>query len=116
MEAKNNAGGKPEIKSFNWYVFPYPVIIAAAYLAIGFFADVWHPTWLLFMTIPVYYETVAMTRAKTFKAKANIFPYPILCAIFYLCVGFDYGIWHPAWMVFLTIPIYYMIVNAIKSK
>ena len=107
---------KPEVKSFNWYMFPYPVLIAVAYLAIGFLADVWHPTWLLFMTVPVYYEMVAMAKAKTFRKKANIFPYPILCAILFLCVGFDYGIWHPAWMVFLTVPIYYMVVNAIKFK
>ncbi|MCL2815349.1 MAG: hypothetical protein FWD23_12180, partial [Oscillospiraceae bacterium] len=77
---------------------------------------VWHPTWLLFLTIPVYYEMIAMTKAKGFRSKANIFPYPVLCAIFFLCIGFDYDIWHPAWMVFLTIPVYYMVVNAIKFK
>ena len=116
METQNNAQQKPEIRSFNWYLFPYPVIVVAAYLAIGFLADAWHPTWLMFLTIPVYYEMVAMSKLKTFRQKANVFPYPILCAILFLCVGFDYGIWHPAWMVFLSVPIYYMVVNAIKSK
>ena len=103
-------------KSHNWYVFPYPVLIAAAYLTMGFLFDVWHPTWLIFLTIPVYYEMIAMSKAKSFRAKANIFPYPILCAIFYLSIGFDYGWWHPAWLLFLTIPIYYMFVNSSKSK
>ena len=111
-----NTQEKPAVKSFNWYVFPYPVLVLAAYLAIGFWIGVWHPTWLLFLTIPVYYEMIAMSRAKSFKSKANIFPYPILCVIFYLCLGFDYGIWHPSWMLFLSIPVYYMFVNAIKSK
>ena len=115
MDTRNNQN-KPTVKSFNWYLFPYPILTVGAYLAIGFFLGIWHPTWLLFLTIPVYYEMVAMNRAKNFKAKANIFPYPILCAIFFLCVGFDYNVWHPAWMVFLTVPIYYMIVNAIKVK
>jgi hypothetical protein len=39
-----------------------------------------------------------------------------LCAILFLCIGFDYDIWHPTWLLFLTIPIYYMIVNGIKAK
>jgi len=116
MDAKNDASRKPEIKSFNWYLFPYPILIVAAYLLVGFFLGVWHPTWILFLTIPVYYEMVAMNGAKSFKAKANIFPYPVLCAILFLCVGFDYGLWHPAWMVFLTIPVYYMVVNGLKFK
>ena len=116
MGEENNPKNKPKGASFNWYVFPYPVLVVFAYLGIGFLFDVWHPTWLLFLTIPIYYEMVAMSRAKSFKAKANIFPYHILCVILYLAVGFDYDWWHPAWMLFLTIPVYYMIVNSIKSK
>jgi len=106
---------KPKFKSFNWYAFPYPILIVFAYLIIGFMFDTWHPTWLLFLTIPIYYEMIAMSRAKTFRAKANIFPYPILCVILYLSVGFDYGWWHPWWLLFLTIPVYYMFVNSIKN-
>ena len=102
-------------KSRNWYVFPYPVLVFLAFLMIGIFFQVWHPTWILFLTIPVYYTMVAMHKAKSFKAKANIFPYPILCVIFYLIIGFDYNAWHPAWLIFLTIPMYYMFVNSIKS-
>ena len=104
------------LKKSNWYAFPYPVLVLIAYLCIGVFRDVWHPTWLLFLTIPVYYIMVAMNRAKSFRAKVNIFPYPILCTIFYLALGFDYNIWHPTWLMFLTIPMYYMFANSIKSK
>jgi len=104
------------IKSFNWYAFPYPVLVTAAYLVIGFWFGIWHPTWLLFLTIPVYYEMVAMNRAKSFRKKANLFPYPVLCVILYLALGFDHNLWHPAWLLFLTIPIYYMVVNAINVK
>ena len=102
-------------KSQNWYAFPYPILVFTSYLCLGIFFGLWHPTWLIFLTIPVYYEMIAMNKAKTFRKKANIFPYPILCVIFYLSMGFDYGWWHPTWMLFLTIPIYYMFVNSIKS-
>ena len=110
MSEKN----KPSVK-FDWNVFPYPVVVVIVYLIIGFWLDTWHPTWLIFLTIPVYYTLIAMGKAKGFKAKANVFPYPILCAIVFLVLGFDYSIWHPAWMLFLTIPIYYMVVNSIRS-
>ena len=103
-------------KTHNWYAFPYPILVFTAYLCAGIFFGAWHPTWLLFLTIPVYYEMIAMSRAKSFRAKVNIFPYPILCVILYLAVGFDYYIWHPTWMLFLTIPVYYMLVNSIKKS
>ncbi|MCL2096442.1 MAG: hypothetical protein FWH10_05995 [Oscillospiraceae bacterium] len=100
---------------FNWYVFPYPVLALGFYLAFGFLLNIWHPTWLIFLTIPVFYTIVAMTNAKNFRTKANIFPYPVLCLILYLALGFDYSLWHPAWLLFLTVPVYYMIVNAVKQ-
>ena len=33
--------------------------------------------------------------------------YPILCTMFYLFLGFCFGQWHPGWMIFLTVPLYY---------
>ena len=98
----------------NWYAFPYPILALLIFLTAGIFFDVWHPTWLIFLTVPIYYEVIAMSKAKSFKAKANIFPYPVLCVIFYLCIGFDYGVWNPTWLIFVTIPAYYMLVNNIK--
>jgi transcriptional regulator with XRE-family HTH domain len=37
------------------------------------------------------------------------FPYPALVTIIYLALGFGGGWWHPAWVLFLTIPIYYAV-------
>jgi transcriptional regulator with XRE-family HTH domain len=34
---------------------PYPVIVVIVYLVIGFFFDLWHPGWLLFLTVPLWY-------------------------------------------------------------
>jgi transcriptional regulator with XRE-family HTH domain len=96
-------------------IFPYPILVFLIFLIAGFGFNNWHPSWLIFLTIPIYYIMIAMSRAKSFRAKANIFPYPILCVILFLSVGFDYNMWHPAWMLFLTVPIYYMIVNMIRS-
>lgn len=43
------------------------------------------------------------------------FPYPVLCVIVFLLAGFFCGWWHPAWVVFLTIPLYYWIAHIIEN-
>ena len=113
-QSAESSAAKPKI-GYNWHMFPYPVIVTAIYLIIGVFFNKWHPTWLLFLTIPIYYTLVEMNRAVSFRKKANIFPYPIICVIVYLAAGFDYNLWHPMWIIFLTIPIYYTVVNGIKN-
>lgn len=39
--------------------FPYPVFITLCYLWLGFAFHLWHPAWLLFLTIPLYYGMAA---------------------------------------------------------
>lgn len=43
------------------------------------------------------------------------FPYPIACVILYLIFGFVFSWWHPGWVIFLTIPIYYWIVRVVED-
>lgn len=38
--------------------FPYPVFLALCYLWLGFMFHLWHPGWLIFLTIPIYYGMV----------------------------------------------------------
>lgn len=49
------------------------------------------------------------------KPAALMFPYPVLCALLYLIAGFAFGLWHPCWIIFFTIPFYYWIVNVVVS-
>lgn len=39
--------------------FPYPVFITLCYLWLGFAFHLWHPAWLLFLTVPLYYGMAA---------------------------------------------------------
>ena len=39
--------------------FPYPVFLALCYLWLGFAFHLWHPGWLIFLTIPLYYSMAA---------------------------------------------------------
>lgn len=42
------------------------------------------------------------------------FPYPVAVTFIYLAIGFMFGWWHPGWMLFLTIPIYYCVIGGMK--
>ncbi|WP_154659608.1 hypothetical protein [Thomasclavelia saccharogumia] len=44
----------------------------------------------------------------------NRFPYPILLILYFLYEGFCNNVWSPTWVVFLTIPVYYALVNYFK--
>lgn len=43
------------------------------------------------------------------------FPYPVLCVILFLLFGFLFDAWHPAWVIFLTIPLYYWIAHVVVN-
>jgi hypothetical protein len=49
------------------------------------------------------------------KLDPTKFPYPVLCVIIFLLLGFMWDLWRVAWIVFLTIPIFYAIVSKDKA-
>lgn len=79
--------------------FPYPVVITLAYLVLGSCFGLWHPGWLLFLTIPLYY--LPESERKPLLLLGN----PVTVTIIYLLLGFECGLWHPGWLVYFLIPI-----------
>lgn len=96
-----------------WNQFPYPVLVTLVYLLLGFIGGWWHPAWLLFLTIPVYYII-----GDAFHSNSKLLEglYPICMVILFLLLGFIGGWWHPGWLVFLTVPLYYSIVDIVLHK
>lgn len=90
--------------------FPYPIFLTCIYLLLGAFMKLWHPMWMLFLTIPLYYTTIEAVK----KKNLNIFCFPVLAVMFYLFIGFALNLWHPGWIVFMAIPLYYWIINIKK--
>lgn len=60
-------------------------------------------------------DPMAPAASKPRKPAPLLFPYPVLCAFLYLVVGFAFGLWHPCWIIFLTIPFYYWIANVVVN-
>jgi transcriptional regulator with XRE-family HTH domain len=94
------------------YAFPYPVIVTIAFFLAGFMLNLWHPAWMLFLTIPLYYTTIASIE----KKNPAIFCYPVLTVIIFLLLGFMFSsTWRWAWLIFLTIPMYYTWIGTYKK-
>ena len=83
-------------------------MVVIIYLLIGFQFELWHPGWLLFLTIPLYYTVDCFFIKGAPKTK---FVYPVFAALIYLFIGTVFNLWHPTWLIFLTIPVYYSIFN-----
>jgi len=99
--------------------FPFPVVAVLAYFIIAFTTGAWHPTWLIFLSIPLYYSIVYLVekvQGKSDRHWMDIFPYPIIVVAAFLLTGFYVGYWHIIWVMFLTIPVYYIILSAVKNK
>ena len=106
--------GKSDKKLKFWLEVPYAIICAIAYLIFGFY-DIFGGfglSWIVFITIPIYYSLVEAI----YKRRFSDFAYPVLTAFIYLYLGLYQGNWHPSWIIFITIAIYYPIAEAIDKK
>lgn len=102
-------------KLIKWVKFPYPVLVTFFYLLTGFLFHLWHPLWVLFLTIPIYYiVAVSLDKEEPFsKTFGKLLP--VLVTFLFFLLGAFFGLWHPAWMLFLVIPLYYGIAACVKA-
>lgn len=80
--------------------FPYPVLVTAAYLVLGFVFGAWHPGWIIFLTIPLFYLPSSQ------RTPLRLLGNPVMITIIYLLLGCFCNLWHPGWLIFLTIPLF----------
>jgi len=86
------------------------LLVVAAYLLLGFLVEgAWSQYWVLFLLIPL---TPSILPAIYYR-RFTIFAYPVLVIFLYLTLGVFINWWHPGWVLFLTIPAYYIIFGPI---
>lgn len=110
VEAIEKSGGKAKF----WLSLPYPIICTIAYILFGCF-DVlggFGHSWIIFVTIPIYYSLVHAIAKKRFCD----FAYPVFCAFAFLYLGMYHDNWHPSWVIFITIPVYYSIAGYFDKR
>ena len=81
----------------------FPVMIVITFLMMGFFFNLWHIAWVLFLLIPIFY--ICFASFKSGKPVTLIAVYPLIVVMLFSVLGMLFNIWHPAWIMFLTIPI-----------
>lgn len=75
-----------------------PLVALAVFLWIGFGFKIWHPTWLVFLAVPL----VNLIIEKRIDARKLV---AILVTSAYIAIGLITEEWHPTWIMFLLIPI-----------
>ncbi len=79
-----------------------PFISLIAFFALGFGFGLWHPGWLVFLSIPMTAIIVNAFDRNSMNGIIALSPFVALIA--FLILGFGYNLWHPGWLVFMVIP------------
>lgn len=98
-----------------WLKFPFWAVVLGAYLLFGIVSGAWWQCLFLLFLIPVYYIVGAAV------VSGRIAPmlcalYPIGATAWFFWMAFIVGWWHPAWVIFLTIPIVEMLIVKISER
>ncbi len=97
-------------------IFPFPIIVVFLYVALSMAFKIWHPLWIIFMTIPIYYRFAIACKANNKKVFALLIPVPEMVVTVYLLLGISVDVWGYASLLFLIIPLFYWAVLVSKSK
>lgn len=63
-----------------------------------------------------YAEAIPENRNRRNMRALRALPYPILVTVIFLALGFLLDAWAIAWTLYLTIPLYYNILDCLKTK
>jgi transcriptional regulator with XRE-family HTH domain len=63
-----------------------------------------------------YSEAIPEHRNRRNMRVLRALPYPILVTVIFLALGFLFDAWAIAWTLYLTIPLYYNILDCLKTK
>ena len=116
IEIRESAFGRNCAAGTKMLKFPYPLIIVAAFLFLGFLTRLWHPLWMLFLTVPAYYQYALALRAKTQKGYYLMLPVVPLSVILFLMLGFTLHLWKFAWILFVLDIVYYWYIAVNVKK
>lgn len=97
-------------------IFPFPIILVILYIALSMIFNIWHPLWIVFLTLPMYYRFAIACKANNKKVFMLLMPVPEFIVTVFLLLGILTGAWGYACMLFIIIPLYYWLAMFVKSK
>ena len=99
----------------------FTLLVIIAYIVVGLCykgtmgttgVNAWAGLWPMFLLIPI----PSSLREAVSKKRFCIFAFPVLVTSVYCFLGMLLGMWHPMWVLFLTIPVYYSFFGTIDHK
>ena len=100
-EAHKTLGRKPKRA---WRSFPFPLVVLVAYLLLGLFTNAWVPGLMLAFAVPAYYVIGnAWEKRRLSRLIGGLYPIGAVAWFCWMAFALDQA--HPAWAVFLTIPV-----------
>jgi len=87
-----------------------------AYVILGTTMNLWHCAWIL-VFIPNIVSSILRAIGKRKPDLVNVC-FVACFAFFFVCMwapGLKANLWHPMWVVFLIIPMYYIVVHQIQD-
>ncbi len=91
-----------------------PFVSLIVFFVLGYYFSLWHPGWMVFLSIPVVAIIVEMGQKKDRNILTALSPF--ISVLTYLLIGFIAGIWHPTWLVFLLTPIVAIVTSGYQGK
>lgn len=98
------------------FKFPFWLLISGVYVGYNLVFHQWHPSWLIFLLIPIYYHFAGVCYCKSKKAFLLSLPIPEITILLYLILGFSFDVWAKGLFVLIIIPIYYWVIAFYKKK
>lgn len=91
-----------------------PVAAVIIYVLLGYLfkAKGWAIGWLVFLLIPIVESAVSAVKSKNPSA----FLYPVFVTAVFLAIGMIFHLWHPTWVLFVTIPAFYAICDYVNKN
>ena len=92
------------------------LLAVVAFILLGTLANMWFNAWVVFF-VPEIICSIARAVIKKNAHQVNM-PFISAFIFFFVCMiypGMDANLWHPMWVVFLAIPIYYTTVTGIEK-
>ena len=91
-----------------------PVAAVIIYVLLGYLfkGKGWATGWLVFLLIPIIESGVSAVKSKNPAA----FVYPVFVTAVFLAVGMIFHVWHPTWVLFVTIPAFYAICDYVNKN
>ncbi len=98
-----------------WLKFPFWAVVLVAYLLLGIFSGAWWQGLFLLFLIPVYYIVgAAIVSRRVAPLLCGL--YPIAATAWFFWMAFIVGSWHPAWAIFLTIPLVEVLIVKVSER